>query len=179
MRCWGGGITVESQLGEGSTFSFTLPLQLDQRAEGVLEPPFTQAGGEEERSLAGARVLLVEDNQVNQMVAKGLLDLVGVEVDVVEHGVAAIEYLSERADSLPDLVLMDIQMPVMDGYEASRRLRADSRFNNLPIIAMTANAMRGDREKAIQAGMNDHLTKPIDVDLLYQQLLHWRRKTTC
>ena len=118
----------------------------------------------------GARLLLVEDNEINQQVAAEILESNGFEVSVAENGAMAIEAL-EKGDY--QAVLMDIQMPVMDGYEASRRIRTDSRYQALPIIAMTANAMVGDREKALAAGMNDHVTKPIDVDELLSTLVRW------
>ncbi|MBF0165048.1 MAG: response regulator [Magnetococcales bacterium] len=106
----------------------------------------------------GVRVLLVEDNEINQQVARELLEEEGVAVSIARNGEEALEAV--RRDPF-DLVLMDVQMPIMDGYAATRAIRAEVRFKGLPIIAMTANAMSGDREKCIQAGMNDHISKPI------------------
>jgi len=127
-------------------------------------------------SLRGARVLLVEDNETNRLVAREILHREGVEVDTAEHGREAI--LKVRAAAY-DAVLMDIQMPEMDGLEATRRIRAlaeetgDARFARLPILAMTAHAMHGDREKSLAAGMDDHVTKPIDPTELFQRLARY------
>ncbi|HEX4909219.1 MAG TPA: response regulator, partial [Permianibacter sp.] len=120
--------------------------------------------------LAGARILLVEDNELNQDVACGLLADLNVNVTVADNGAKALELLGQQPF---DLVLMDMQMPVMDGLTATRTLRADSRFATLPVIAMTANALAGDRERCLDAGMNDHLGKPIDPDRLFDALLRW------
>jgi len=129
----------------------------------------TSAGFDFER-IRGARILLVEDNELNREVAVGLLEDAPVSVIPAENGEVAIQMLRERKY---DLVLMDMQMPVMDGLEATRVLRQDPKFEDLPIVAMTANAMAGDREKCLEAGMNDHLAKPIDPDKLFEALLRW------
>ena len=126
-------------------------------------------------ALQGMRVLLAEDNLVNQLVAQQILKSAGIEVVTVENGDEAVKTI-QRAPF--DAVLMDIQMPVMDGYEATRQIRQQHSATELPIIAMTANAMQEDRELALEAGMNDHLGKPIDVDLLYQTLLRWQTAST-
>lgn len=120
--------------------------------------------------LAGAQVLLVEDNEINQRVAQEILENAGLVVEVADNGRAAIRAV---ARSTFDVVLMDVQMPEMDGYESTRSIRALERFNNLPIIAMTAHAMKGDREKCLEAGMNDYLTKPIDPARLFEVLAKW------
>jgi two-component system sensor histidine kinase/response regulator len=121
-------------------------------------------------SIRGAHVLLVEDNELNREVATGLLEGAPVTVSTADNGEVAIRMLNE---SNFDMVLMDMQMPVMDGLEATRAIRQNSQFENLPIIAMTANAMADDREKCLEAGMNDHLAKPIDPDKLFDALLRW------
>jgi two-component system, sensor histidine kinase and response regulator len=118
----------------------------------------------------GARVLLVEDNEINQEVAIGLLDAAEVRIDVAENGEDAVRMVHEHDY---DILLMDMQMPVMDGLEATRVIRSDLRFGNLPIVAMTSNAMEADREACIKAGMNDHIAKPIDPDQLFDVLLRW------
>ena len=123
-------------------------------------------------SLAGARVLLVEDNPINQELACDLLRRAKVEVDIAANGREALAALDRGRY---DAVLMDCQMPVMDGYEATRALRLRPALKNLPVIAMTANAMAGDREKVLAAGMNDHLTKPIRVAEMYATLARWVR----
>ncbi len=123
-----------------------------------------------EELLEGKHILLVEDNEVNLELETELLETYGMEVVVAMNGAEAIE----RLDSVEvDAVLMDCQMPVMDGYEATRRLRADGRFKTLPIIAMTGNAMVGDKEKVLEAGMNDHIAKPIDIEVMLQTLAKW------
>ena len=121
-------------------------------------------------TIRGARVLLVEDNELNREVATGLLEAAPVTVSAADNGEVAIRMLNETKY---DMVLMDMQMPVMDGLAASRAIRQNSQFKDLPIIAMTANAMAGDREKCLEAGMNDHLAKPIDPDKLFNALLRW------
>jgi len=128
-------------------------------------------------SIRGARVLLVEDNEFNQEVATGLLEGAPVMVSVADNGEIAIRMLNENSY---DLVLMDMQMPVMDGLAATHAIRQNSEFKDLPIIAMTANVMAGDREKCLEAGMNDYLAKPIEPDKLFEVLLRWipKRNTT-
>ena len=121
-------------------------------------------------NIRGAHVLLVDDNSINQEVATEFLLDVGIVVAVAANG---RECLNALHCNSYDLVLMDIQMPVMDGLEATRRIRQISRFKDLPVIAMTAHAMTGDREKSLAAGMNDHITKPVDPDALYRALKKW------
>jgi len=118
----------------------------------------------------GQRVLLVEDNEVNRELAEEMLSSVGLRVETAENGEKAVAAVSQKPY---DLVLMDCQMPVMDGYEATRLIRTEMRFADLPIIAMTANALPADRERCLVAGMNDHIAKPIDVARLYATLAHW------
>ncbi len=120
--------------------------------------------------LRGAHVLLVDDNDLNRQIGTELLQAVGVHVDVAEDGRIALD----RLDRQPyDLVLMDMQMPVMDGLEATRAIRRDPRWTDLPVLAMTANAMAGDRQRCLDAGMNSHIAKPIDPSTLFAQLLQW------
>ncbi len=121
----------------------------------------------------GARVLLVEDNELNREVALGLLAEAGLAPDAAEDGAQAVRMVMEGHY---DLVLMDVQMPVMDGYEATRTIRRTLRANQLPIVAMTANTMQGDREACLAAGMNDHVAKPIDPDDLFTALIRWLPK---
>ncbi len=121
-------------------------------------------------ALQGARVLLVEDNEVNQELATEILTEAGVTVDLASDGAQAVAQVAEHTY---DAVLMDWQMPVMDGFEATRRIRAQPQFAQLPILAMTANAMAGDREKCLAVGMNDHISKPIVVEHLLETLLRW------
>ncbi|MGO9566273.1 MAG: response regulator [Desulfomonilaceae bacterium] len=125
---------------------------------------------EELRKVRGARVLLAEDNDINQQVAKEILEQAGLVVSIANNGKEAVEMV--RAGNF-EAVLMDIQMPVMGGFEATEEIRKDGEFKDLPIIAMTAHAMAGDREKSLEAGMNDHVTKPIDPDQLLSALVKW------
>jgi PAS domain S-box-containing protein len=122
------------------------------------------------RNIRGAMVLLAEDNEINQQVAEEILQQAGLVVRIANNGQEAVEMV--RAENF-DVVLMDIQMPVMGGFEATQEIRKDERFKDLPIIAMTAHAMAGDREKSIEAGMDDHVTKPIDPDQLISALVKW------
>ncbi|MBF0162267.1 MAG: response regulator [Magnetococcales bacterium] len=160
----------------------TKPVTRSRLREGILEALGVATGrsrhsGEDEKDphtlierIGGARVLLVEDHPVNQQVARELLEQVGLWVTVADNGLEATRMVGESSF---DLVFMDIQMPVMDGYTAVRQIREDPRFANLPIIAMTAHAMDGDRQKSLSLGMNDHLTKPIDRSQLHATLLRW------
>ena len=124
--------------------------------------------------LKKAHILLVEDNPINQMVATEILEKESVIVDTANSGLTAIEAIKKKSY---DLVLMDVQMPEMDGLEATRLIRSDRNFIGLPIIAMTANAMMGDREKCIDAGMNDYVTKPIDTHELFKTMSKWLKRT--
>jgi len=137
-------------------------------------PPLGQPHKEHSDSprikLEGTKILIVEDNEVNQMVASGFLKRVGIEVTLAENGQEALDIMETHAF---DGILMDCQLPVMDGYTATRKIRAQSRFKDLPIIALTANVMSGDREKAISAGMNDHIGKPFVAEELYAMLSKW------
>ncbi|MFC1606462.1 response regulator [Candidatus Latescibacterota bacterium] len=121
-------------------------------------------------NIRGARVLLVEDNEINQQVAREILQGAGLIVTIADNGKEGVVAVYENEF---DVVLMDVQMPLMDGYEATGTIRKDSTYDNLPIIAMTANAMAGDREKSLAAGMNDHVTKPINHDELFSALEKW------
>ena len=140
-----------------------------ERAEAVQAGPSFDI-----KRMRGARILLVEDNEINQEVAIGQLEDAEVFVDLAENGEVALRLVR---DNEYDVVLMDMQMPVMDGIEATRIIRADQRFDKLPIIAMTANAMASDRELCLDAGMDDHIAKPIDPDQLFGVLLRWIRRT--
>ena len=126
--------------------------------------------GNQEFSFHGCNLLLVEDNKMNQQVAEELLASVGFHIEIANNGVEAIEAIQKEPY---DIVLMDINMPEMDGYDATKWIRNTGKFNEIPILAMTANAMQGDREKCLEAGMNDHISKPIDPDELYATLNQW------
>ena len=122
------------------------------------------------RPVQGANILLVEDNEINQQVASEILEQAGFHVDIANHGQEALDRLETRAY---DCVLMDVQMPVMDGYTATGKIREQERYADLPVLAMTANATVEDRDKSLAAGMNEHIAKPINPQLLFEALLRW------
>ncbi|WP_373976177.1 response regulator [Chitinibacter sp. SCUT-21] len=124
--------------------------------------------------LSGMRLLLVEDNEINQQIAVELLSEAGATVTVAGHGKAAVDLLLGNPILSFDAVLMDVQMPVMDGFEASRIIRAQARFSDLPIIAMTAHALEEERQRCVAAGMNDHVSKPIDPEVFLLTLQRWK-----
>lgn len=128
--------------------------------------------------LAGVRVLLVDDMPTNLLIAGEMLESFGITVDTADNGVLALKKVIDEGNDY-DIVLMDIQMPEMDGQGATRRLRAVERSQSLPIIAMTANAQDSERQRCLAAGMNDFLTKPIDPGLLQDTLFRWRPPARC
>lgn len=167
-RLMGGDAGAESNLGTGSTFWFTanLPKESQQAVvEAVLSEP---AENVLRRDYAGTRVLLVEDEPINQEVTTFMLEHVGLTVDVAEDGIEAVE-CAQRGKY--QLILMDMQMPRLDGLDATRRIRVIPGYANLPIIAMTANAFAEDRERCMEAGMSDFITKPLPAPELYKALL--------
>tara|TARA_Y100000748_G_scaffold22307_1_gene17016 strand:- start:2359 stop:4722 length:2364 start_codon:yes stop_codon:yes gene_type:complete len=145
--------------------------RLARAIDALFEQPQDSTSADSQQTVGhGQRLLLVEDNAVNQMVAKGMLGRLGFEVDLAEHGEAA---LSKLADQDYALVLMDCNMPIMDGYETSRRMRADPRWQSIPIIALTANALQEDRQRCKDAGMDDYLAKPFKREDLQAMLQRW------
>ena len=169
-----GEVGVHSVPGQGSSFWFSARLGVGHAH--VVATTHTQLHAAPDaqalQALQGLRILLVEDNELNREVACDLLRDVGVRVDTADNGQIALQRLQEQAY---DLVLMDMQMPVMDGLTATRLLRAQAQFAALPVIAITANAMESDRQACLQAGMNDHLPKPIEPERLFATLLQWLR----
>ncbi len=160
----------------GVTAFCSKPIFLSELRE-VLESPFAVKEGKEESaeeapSFEGKKILLVEDNEINQEIALEILGEAGFVMDVADDGAVAVERIKEAEPGRYDLILMDIQMPIMNGYEAARQIRAmkDSAYVNIPIIAMTANAFDEDRKEAFNAGMNGHIAKPIDTEKLFELL---------
>ena len=174
VELMGGSIALHSELGQGTTFTFHLRLQEAPLPEQDILPVDTSA-----QSLHGVRVLLVEDNIINQEVARTQLEHMGMTVEVAENGEEGVRMVEQEAY---DVVLMDMQMPVLDGLEATQRIRALGgqqgleRLADLPIIAMTANAMSEDRRRCLEAGMNGHIAKPFDVEELRALLLRFAGK---
>jgi PAS domain S-box-containing protein len=167
----GGSAGVDSQPGQGSTFWFTARLKKTAgQAKQAGGPPPESAEAALARRFAACRVLLVEDEPVNREIATLLLNTVWPQVDVAEDGQAALEKAGATAY---DLILMDMQMPRLDGLEATRRIRRLPNGGTLPIIAMTANAFADDRSRCFKAGMNDFITKPVNPEILYTTLLKW------
>jgi len=178
----GGTISAESEPGVGSTFRFTGWFGLGARrarraapatAEEIHPAALQKAREPATESLSGIRVLLAEDNEINQQIAVELLESEGAAVDVAGDGEQAIAKVFESALARYDAVLMDVQMPGIGGIEATRRIRADRRFATLPIIAMTSHALAEERQRCLDAGMQEHLTKPIDPDALFRTLGVW------
>jgi CheY-like chemotaxis protein len=169
VELMGGVIGLKSEPGRGSAFSFTIPLGRGTKpveSAEPLDPALISA------ALRGRRVLIVEDNTVNQLVARELLQQFDMVVTVARNGREAAAVATEFGVEF-DLVLMDLQMPIMDGYEATRLIRKQWSPNRLPIIALTAYASRDELDQCLQSGMNDHLTKPVQPERLYACLMRW------
>lgn len=166
----GGRIGVESEPGVGSTFWFTVVLGKATSAGEIAALPVGDAEQLLRERHAGRRVLLVEDEPVNQEVARDLMAEIGLQVETADDGMAALEMLDR---GIYDLILMDIQMPRMNGIEATRAIRARPDGGSVPILAMTANAFEDDRRQCMACGMNDFVAKPVDPTVLFSRLLKW------
>jgi CheY-like chemotaxis protein len=171
VELMGGTIAVESEEGKGTEIGFTIPFK--KQPEGAGRDETRRASSAESLRFEGtdARILLVEDDHINRSVALGVLEKFGFRADVAENGEEALAALKKGTY---DLVLMDCRMPVMDGYEATRRIRSlDGAAARVPVVAMTASAMSGEREKCIASGMDDYLIKPISRAALLETLIRW------
>ena len=131
-----------------------------------------EKGTEEKKNFRAGRILLAEDNELNQEIATAILEDAGFTIDIAGNGQIAVEMIQNSKPGYYQLVLMDVQMPVMDGYEASRRVRAlkDKGLSEIPIFAMTANAFEEDKQEALKNGMDGHIAKPIDIEKLFDTL---------
>jgi len=167
----GGDVGVDSTSGRGSTFWFTVRFQIAESGPAAKPPSHTATRGSFDYALLrGTRVLLAEDDKTNQLVASGLLEAVGIKVDIAENGSEAVDKVMANDY---ELVLMDMQMPIMGGLEATGLIRHDAKFKNLPILAMTANAMQQHRQECLEAGMNDFVPKPFEPSQLYAIIQKW------
>ena len=168
----GGTIAVQSKLGEGSTFILELPFKvMDAEAIEKYEASCkTDTAVTDGISFGGQKVLLVEDNEMNREIATELLEEVGLVIDTAVDGAMAVKTVSEKGTGYYDFILMDIQMPVMDGYEATAKIRELPGGSKIPIIALSANAFKEDVDRSLAAGMNAHAVKPIDVKNLFETI---------
>ncbi|MFD2229590.1 CHASE domain-containing protein [Alkalimarinus sediminis] len=175
-----GSITLQSEEGKGSTFAFAISLPSSEQPvsePNQKQPPLAEEAGyiesllNSDKPLLGLKLLVVEDNLVNQLIAEEVLNGFGAETVLAENGKIALEKLKREGPFAA--VLMDIQMPVMDGYETTERIRENPAYKDLPIIAMTANAMSSDREQCLKAGMNDHLPKPFEPEEVARAIVKW------
>ncbi|MCR4822407.1 MAG: response regulator [Treponema sp.] len=176
IELMGGTISVKSKLNEGSTFTIDIPFAIDDRTETVRKNDIKESGKDGE-TLYGARILLVEDNETNRESAQGLLEAEGAKVDTAENGKIAVKMFEDSKLNTYDAILMDIMMPVMNGIEATKAIRSLGRSDAAitPIIALTANAFEEDVRNSLEAGMNEHLTKPLEIAPVIKTLIKCMR----
>ena len=173
----GGSISVKSAEGEGSEFIIDIPFRISAAPADSAEKTVTSL---DEYDFTGKRVLLAEDNEMNQTIATALLGKAGFAVETAANGQETVDKVRDASDGYFDIILMDIQMPVMDGYEATRQIRAleDPAKAAIPIIAVTANAFEEDRKSAMELGMDGHLAKPYDVPKMMDMIQRLLRQSS-
>ena len=164
----GGDLTCTSKIGKGTEFIFTFKARIAKSGKELIKKAENRA-----LVLKDKRILVAEDNELNREIATEILRAEGCIIEEAENGMVAVEKLVNSKAGYYDLILMDIQMPVMDGYEAVSKIRAieNKKLANIPIIAMTANAFEEDKKKALEVGMNAHVSKPIDIDKLLGSMM--------
>ena len=164
VQMMGSNIRLDSEPGEGSRFSFSIWLEQGEDTEAIEKP--------DELFFDGYLILVVEDNEINSEIARCLLEERNFKVDCVYNGLEAVERIRDTEPGTYDVILMDIMMPVMDGLDATRAIRAMERpdCHTIPIVAMSATAFDDDLKKSVECGMNGHLSKPVEVDKLYRML---------
>lgn len=178
VRMMGGNISIQSQPGVGSRFTVTLLLKLQHVGEASSHAAIQNQGDLEEVSFEGNRILLVEDNEINREIAVDFIQDMGAEAECAKNGQEAVDFFIEKGEGYYDLIFMDIQMPVMGGYEATREIRKLNRPDaaSIPIIAISANAYAQDIHASREAGMNEHMTKPLEMDRLMECMGRWLRR---
>ena len=166
----GGRIWFDSTFGVGTVFHFTAKFETVPARELPGTDCYTDVDHVVPEEFIGSKILLVEDNEINQLIANELLSCAGFKVEIAGNGVEAVR-MATHFDY--NLILMDLQMPEMDGLTATAIIRSNDSLKQIPIVAMTANAMQGDKERSIEVGMNDHITKPLNPKLLLETICHW------
>ena len=168
-----GSISVESTLGEGTVFVVEIPCEININADDEQEEKAAVID-----NLSGLNILVVEDNKINAEIAEYILEKSGAQVTLANNGKDAVDMFFESPENYYDIILMDVMMPVMNGYEATRNIRKLQRKDaaKIPIIAMTANAFTKDKQDAIDAGMNEHVAKPLDINQLLEIISRYKHK---